>query len=282
VNSLLAAIEAYYDAVPRMATRTEQVGPFTLFINPGPGFQYYARPTLGAVVFSAADVRRVRERQRALHVPEALEWVAEVTPGVRPAVEAAGVYVREHPLLVLDPAEHRCPPAIADVVLRLVTPEDDLATLGGVAGVAFTWPGTAVGIAGAAEVAAAAAGRAPEALVFERARLRSSRTIMVAAYVDDHPVAVGSHQPVGQVTEIVGVATLPAFRRQGIAGALTDVLVEHALRRGVHTVFLSAGDAEVARVYERLGFRRMATACVAEARQEPCSVSSISVVPASS
>ena len=265
MEGLLPAIEAYYDAVPRTAARTESLGPFTLFVNPGPGWPYYARPTLGATAFTPADVVRVRERQRSLGVPEALEWVAEMTPRVRPAAEAAGLHVREHPLLVLDPSEHRHLPPLAGVVIRLVAPEDDLATLGAVAGVAFAWPGTSVGPAATVEVAAAAAGRPPEAVAFERARLRAGWTIMAAAYVDDQPVAVGSHQPVGGVSEIVGVATLPAFRRRGIAAVLTDVLVEDAGRRGVQTVFLSAGDAAVARVYERVGFRRLATACIAEA-----------------
>jgi hypothetical protein len=88
---------------------------------------------------------------------------------------------------------------------------------------------------------------------------------MVAAYVDDQPVAVGSHQPVGNMSEVVGVATLPAYRSRRIAAVLMDMPVEDAGRRGVQTVFLSAGDVAVARVYEQLGFWRLATACVAEA-----------------
>ena len=75
------------------------------------------------------------------------------------------------------------------------------------------------------------------------------------------PVAAGAHQPVGDVTEIVGVATLPAVRRQGLGGAVTGALVEDALERGVETVFLSAGSDDIARVYARLGFRRVGTAC---------------------
>jgi predicted GNAT family acetyltransferase len=63
------------------------------------------------------------------------------------------------------------------------------------------------------------------------------------------------------VAEIVGVATLPAVRRQGLGGAVTALLVEHALSIGVETVFLSAASDDVARVYERLGFRRTGTAC---------------------
>jgi predicted GNAT family acetyltransferase len=72
-------------------------------------------------------------------------------------------------------------------------------------------------------------------------------------------VAAGRHQPVGDVTEIVGVATVPEARQRGIAGALTARLVEDA---AADIVFLSAGE-EAARVYARLGFERRGTACVA-------------------
>ena len=71
-------------------------------------------------------------------------------------------------------------------------------------------------------------------------------------------VAAGAHQPVGGVSEIVGVATLPVVRRQGLGGAVTGTLVEDALARGVETVFLSAGSEDIARVYAppRLPARR--------------------------
>jgi predicted GNAT family acetyltransferase len=72
--------------------------------------------------------------------------------------------------------------------------------------------------------------------------------------------AVGAHQPLQATSEIVGVATLPAFRRRGLAAAVTTTLVADALERGVTTAFLSADDEDVARVYERIGFRRIGTA----------------------
>ena len=87
---------------------------------------------------------------------------------------------------------------------------------------------------------------------------------MAVAFAGGQPVAIGSHQPIEDVSEIVGVGTLPAHRRKGIAAGLTAFLVEDALRRGVRTVYLSAGDAAVARLYERLGFRRVGTASIAE------------------
>lgn len=51
----------------------------------------------------AADVARVRARQRELAIPESVEWIAETTPVLRAAVEESGLVVHEHPLTVLAP-----------------------------------------------------------------------------------------------------------------------------------------------------------------------------------
>jgi ribosomal protein S18 acetylase RimI-like enzyme len=77
-------------------------------------------------------------------------------------------------------------------------------------------------------------------------------------------LAVGSHQPVGGVTEIVGVATLPSARRRGLGAAVTAALVADARRGGADIVFLSAGSEDIARLYGRLGFERVGTAGLAE------------------
>jgi ribosomal protein S18 acetylase RimI-like enzyme len=60
---------------------------------------------------------------------------------------------------------------------------------------------------------------------------------------------------------VMSVGTLPAARRRGIGTAVTGRLVEHAREHGAELVFLSAADDGVARLYERLGFRRIGTAC---------------------
>ena len=83
------------------------------------------------------------------------------------------------------------------------------------------------------------------------------KTVYAAAWVDGIPVCVGGHQPVGDVTEVVGVATLPAYRRRGLGAAVTAALVADALERGVRTVFLSAADDDVARMYGSVGFRQV-------------------------
>ena len=102
-DTRLDCIEAYYDCVPRAVATVEQVGPFTLFVaDEGTGWQFYARPRLGGhAAFTADDVCRVLERQQALGVPRAIEWVDAVTPSLLPAVRAAGHEPHRYPLLVM-------------------------------------------------------------------------------------------------------------------------------------------------------------------------------------
>jgi ribosomal protein S18 acetylase RimI-like enzyme len=267
VDPLLDRIDAYCDAVPRTAARAETHGPLTLFVNDGPGWSFYARPTRGTATVTPTDVDRVRARQRQLGIPETFEWIAEVTPSLAPAAKATGLAVTDHPLLVLEPVGLPSVPRRAGVQLRLVGPDDDLAAITAVAHVGFAYPGTAIGPVGAEALRQAAARRDPAALGFERARLQAGLTVLAVALLDGQPAAVGGHQPVGPVTEVVGVATLPVWRRRGLGAAVTALLVQDAGRRGAEMVFLSAGDDAVARVYERLGFRRVGFHRAAEPAQ---------------
>ena len=89
--------------------------------------------------------------------------------------------------------------------------------------------------------------------------------MQVGAFVEGAgAVGGGSHNPRGEVSEIVGVGVLPAFRRRGLAGAMAHRLARHALDNGMTTIFCGAESADVGRVYERVGFRRIGTTCVAE------------------
>ena len=255
---LLPRIDAYLDAVPRAVVRTERIGPFTLFINEGHGWRYYARPTLGAAEFTSSDVDAVRARQRRLRQPEAVEWVVQLAPGVGEAAQATGMRVHHHPLMHLEELRLSAPPAGAEVMA--VSPEDDLARFTAVAHVGFGAPGLGVGHRDdrAYDDAVATADR--ETLGFASDRMREGFTAMAAALMEGRPVAVGSYQPHDGVAEITGVATLPGFRRRGLAAAVTSALVQDALHEGVRTIFLSADDEAVARVYARVGFRKVGTA----------------------
>ncbi|MGW2022887.1 GNAT family N-acetyltransferase [Streptomyces decoyicus] len=268
-RELLDQLEAYYDAVPRSGARAEDFGSLTLFVREGQGWPFYARPTLGwEGVVSAEEVTRVRARQRELGIPESFEWVAENAPTLKAAVEETGLAVHAHPLMVLGPdAPTPEVPEVADgVVLRTVGP-DDPALPGALAvpHLAFADPGTGVGVAGVAELEEAVrAGAGDGSVERSAARIRAGLTRVAAAVEDGTVLCAGQHQPVGKVSEIVGVGTLPTARRRGLGLAVTAALVADARSRGVETLFLSAGDDDVARIYSRLGFRSVATALIAE------------------
>jgi len=258
---LLDRIDAYCDAVPRPVTRAEDFGSLVLFVREGEGWPYYTRPKRGGTEPTAADVVRVRARQRELGIPEAFEWIADVSPAMRAAATEAGVPPNDHPLMVHHGGDVPAP----GLDVRVVGPDEELAELASVAPVAFSNPGTAVGDAGDAELRKLVAARPPEADAALRERLRSGAAVLVVGSLDGRPVASGMHLPVGDVTEVVGVGTLPAARRRGFGAAVTAALVSDARRRGVETVFLSAGSEEIARLYASLGFERIGTACIAEA-----------------
>ncbi|WP_438267932.1 GNAT family N-acetyltransferase [Kitasatospora purpeofusca] len=281
--ALLEAIEGYYDAVPRSSARVEDFGPLSLFVAEGTGWPYYARPALGheGPAATAADVRRVRARQRELGLPEAFEWVAEHDPLLRAAVEEAGLTVHEHPLLVLGPQDgdpeepgdraghghgHGDASGPDGVSVRVLAADDPaLAEALAVPHLAFGEPGTGVGSAGPAELAVRAeALRADGSAERLAVRITAGRTALAAAFGDGTALCAGQHNPVGEVTEVAGVGTLPSARRRGLAQAVTAALVAHARAGGARTVFLSAADEDVARIYRRAGFRSFATALIAE------------------
>lgn len=248
----LSVIERYYDAVPRVAATTEEIGPFTLFVaTPDTSWQFYARPRLGLTgAVTAEDVRRVVARQDELGVPRAIEWVHETTPSLLVAVRAAlpEADVEEVPLMVSrrDEPDPREVPGRREV---LAGSSADLAAVVGAIGAAFDGrddyePGT-VGV---------------------RPRLLDEGTlVMVAAYDDSgRLVGGGSAAPRGAVAELMGIATLPSVRGQGHGTAITTALRSELRGRGVGTVFLTAASDDATSIYRAVGFERLATGCILE------------------
>ena len=211
------------------------------------------------------EVAAVRSRQRDLGVPEALEWIREVQPELDDIARAARMKVKPVPLMVLGEGRWRTPEPPEGITVRLLTPGDRaLAATGAVQHIGFANPGTAVGEAGPAERDASAVGQSAVELDFLSDRIRNGVTLPAVAEDEGGVLAGGSHQPVGGVSAIVGVATLPSARRRGLAALVTARLVQDARERGAELVFIEAEDDDVARIYGRLGFERIGTACVAE------------------
>ena len=267
MSELLATLEVYYDTAPRVQAETEECGPFTLFLD-HVGRWAYARPRLGGPGhFRTADVETALSRLHEVGLPQALEWVHETTPSLLEAVRAdSSLALEEIPLMVL-PADARLASATAppDVTVRVLRPHDleGLADASAVAAVGFNSPGTATGAQGPAERDAAR--EVPKDKVV-RLLAEGSVLVAVAEQAGTGTVATARAIPVDGVAEIGGVATLPSARRQGLGAAVTLALVEAARSAGVHTVFLTAGSADVARLYAALGFERIGTGYIVERR----------------
>ncbi|WP_213453956.1 GNAT family N-acetyltransferase [Rhizomonospora bruguierae] len=266
-GALLSRLETFYDAAPRDRARVEDFGSLLLFVNEGPSWPFYARPASRTAIPDAADIMAVRARQRELGLPEAFEWVHDLHPDLLAVARSAGLVVLEAPLLVLDPDAL---PAATDVPVRLLDPAApafpaDVAARRAVAAVGFAAPGTARAAEGPDERDAALAEPTGAGLAHERQRHLDGRAVSALVEVPgEGAVASGYAQALDSAAEIVGVATLPAARRRGYAATLTAALARRLLADGVTTVFLSAGSDDIARVYARVGFRRVGTACIAE------------------
>lgn len=262
-GDLLTRIDTYYDTAPRATARVEEHGSLVLFVAER-GWPFYARPNLARTSEPTVDeIREVIARQLELEVPLALEWVHDTAPSLAAVARVAGMTVQECPMLVLESLLETPAP---DGTVRLMDAEDDdVAVVEAAIRVGFGTPGTAISDAGVAERDDTAASLgALRDRGFTVDGLRKGRTIMVGAFVNDvGAVGGGSHNPRGHISEMVGVGVVPAFRRRGLGAAVAHLLSRHALDNGVTTVFCGAESIDVARVYERVGFRRIGTTCVA-------------------
>jgi GNAT superfamily N-acetyltransferase len=274
--ALLRRVDAYLDAAPDDSATGVDVGPLRAFESRAP-WPFYVRPRpeldLGAAdAVSADDVRRAAAVLADAGESASFEWVEQLVPSLGPALVEAGFVVSSHPLLTLDltvtSAEGRSragtgaggrPASIR--ILDAGSP--DLAVAVAVSDVGFAAAGTATGPEGTAERDAVDVD--PSLVEYLATRISEGRSVV--AVLDDEAdgvVAAGWHQPIGDVTELVAVATLPAYRRRGAAADIVRVLVADARRRGCTLALLAAGDDAVARVYEHVGFTRSGTCGAAE------------------
>jgi GNAT superfamily N-acetyltransferase len=205
-------------------------------------------PDLLSYALAAQPGQPVREVASALPVLRKafgktrlrFELVAEASPGAVEALLAAGlVLMRQYPLLAARASAVELPKTAGDVSVSVVDTREEAMH--------------------AREIAAVAFGQAidPEE---EQPKPTDGGTVL--ARVAGEPVAVASWTPVADgVTEIVGVATLPGFRRRGL-GALVTAHAVHAAATlaGVTLPWLTPGDSGAESVYRRIGFTRVSTA----------------------
>ncbi|NJA56761.1 GNAT family N-acetyltransferase [Streptomyces sp. NEAU-H3] len=271
-DPVVARVEWFHETVARECCRVrERYGPFVLHLQPFQG-AFPARPHSAERerAFTAAEVRDLLRTQRERQAPRGLEWLAETAPALRAACEEAGLVVREHPVLLIDPCEDAsgeaaCAPAPG---ARLLASRDwRVEHAIAVAHVGFAYPGTGRGPEGRGSVAELLASGDLRREAAEAARrIHAGTRALAIAETQEGPVATGQFNTLDDLAEIIAVATLPEARRRGHASAVLRTLIAEARSRRLRTMFLTAADEEVARIYESVGFKRLAT--VLEAVEE--------------
>ncbi len=253
-------------AVAQQAARTRQVVPVARFLavvdrrtaspwasfalpdparwKAGPLDLYEALPGLEEI-FSHAGL------------PLRFEFFEGLWPGLAGELARAGFTdAQQQPLFTCRPraAAPAAAPAIALRPIRAFDTDAELRLFLSVQAAAFAAGGGHVPAPGHAEV-----GRLREELLAGAQRC-------CLGLVGGEPAGAGSALDAGEVCEIAGVGTLPAWRGRGVAGAVTAFLAEEHFRRGGSLAWLSAANERAGRVYCRVGFRPVGSCQVTAGR----------------
>ncbi|HYN88498.1 MAG TPA: GNAT family N-acetyltransferase [Ardenticatenaceae bacterium] len=241
-------LEAYVRHINELQYDTVCLPPFVLFFTPGDPSPYgnYAKPLepVGGDLGAPLELLRGEFRGRG-RLPR-FEFVEQFAPDLAAALAAAGFQEesRLH-LMVCTPETFRPAPPVAGLEVMALgphSPRRDVRALLRVQREGFGMVGDEL----------------QEGDDLPRAMQGGSQAFL--ARLDGQAVGAGGYQrPYGGVTEVVGIATLEAFRRRGVATALTAAATRMAFDNGVAIAFLTAGDERAGRVYERVGFRPFAT-----------------------
>jgi len=229
------------DALRHHAPRgrdTEQIGPFLATFSRDTDNPYlnYAIPDEGGTA-TAADVEALATAYRSRERRPRLEYIPSVAPAIEPVLVGAGFEV-----------EGRLP------LLTCATP-----VLGEPSGIELVSPSTDDEFRSVAQVQWEAYGEnGPLPQRVENGlkhTAESGGVVVLARDASGEPAGAGlCVAPYEGVTELTSIGVREAFRRRGIAAAMTGWLAQAALDRGMTLVFLMAAGEDEARIYRRAGF----------------------------
>jgi ribosomal protein S18 acetylase RimI-like enzyme len=234
-------IQSYLRFAASQHRDTEQIGPFLATFNPHSPNPYlnYAIPDDDATP-SPSEVKALIAAYEKRDRKPRLEYIATLAPAVEEALISAGFTVEGRlPLLTCLPGKETLLPIPPEI--ELIVPVSDTEMMATVA---------------VQNEAYAESAPSPE----DGQRLRDSMaagSIVVLARLAATGEAAGAGMcsvPGNQTTEIAGIGVAEAFRRRGIAGALTTRLMREAFEAGVTVAFLMAAHEAEKRIYLRAGF----------------------------
>jgi ribosomal protein S18 acetylase RimI-like enzyme len=231
----------------RVADRHERedVGPFAVYthLTDDAPPNNYALPLTPIHVVSPSLLDQVRAAFAAQYRTPCVTFLDQFAPALEPALLAAGwhmisrqtVLVCTRPTLVQPPL----PPNVTMVTVSADSPLDVIREALDVNEQGFDPNAAPATEQDAAQFRPMLAGC--QALVLRLGGQGVSGGIFV-------PIHDG-------VTEVMGVATLAAFRRRGFAAMVTAHVAQAAFEYGADLVFLVAKNDAAARVYQRVGFQ---------------------------
>ncbi|GAA4504933.1 GNAT family N-acetyltransferase [Actinoallomurus oryzae] len=243
---MFASFESHVHAYLRAAAGDHAVRarPFTVRIDPHDAglFFNYAIPDDGAEP-TRDQVRRLAETFIRHSRTPRLEYLPAAAPRVEEALVASGFTAeRRLPILTCEAAGALVPRVAGPVEVLLAETDAQLWEVARAQGEAYEQP------------------RVTE---HDVARLRSvlDRGGLVALAVDTttgQGVAGGQvGPPHGGVSELAAIGVRVAYRRRGIASALTATLTRACSDAGITTVFLMPENDGAERIYQRAGYRRV-------------------------
>lgn len=229
---------------------TESIGPFTCFFNADDDAPWsnYAMPDRPESRDLSESIAQVVDCFEHWHRQPRFEFLADYAPSLADALESAGFVQADSNVLSACSAETLVPArtveglAIEEVAVEAdaEAPIERLQDFVTVQGRAF------------------AGDDRPRATreEAEKFRDRFSTVRIFLGCLNGTPIGAGSLTMAHDgLAEVAGIATLSAYRRRGVAAAMTEHIAREAFASGISALFLTAADEGAARVYCRVGFQ---------------------------
>ena len=235
-------IQAYLRAGAGRGREGVRAADFIAWFHPHDELRYlnYAIPEPGA-----ASADGLAEPFTARGRLPRVEYVESCSPGLAPVLEGAGFTLEARlVLMTCTPDTHVALGGTEVEPVPADAPREAVAALLGVQRRAFASVGTTE----------------PSDADVDRYGRGLGDGLGMLARVDGEPAGGGQFTaPTDGLSELAGIGVLERFRRRGIGAALTSALAGAAFGRGVEVTFLTPGDSDTQRVYERAGFRATST-----------------------
>jgi ribosomal protein S18 acetylase RimI-like enzyme len=242
--TLLERLQTSLGEIAALDRERVRVGPFTGYVDAVRTTKYhsFALPDPGAPAGElAAALPGLRDAYASRDRNARTEHIVEVCPALEDVLVADGWALSERmPVMACTPESYAAPPGPAELLVERLRPDSPEARVRGFL---------------TAERAAFQDDSPITAKEIARWRARAAQSFSMAGVADGAVVGTALCSPIfGGITEVAGVATLPAHRGRGVAAALTAAVVEAAFAAGAEVAWLTAAGPSAQGIYARAGF----------------------------